>query len=139
MSTRSNIARENPDGSYDCVYCHWDGYPSHNGAILLEPYSDPAKLGALLGLGNLSSLGPEIGDAHDFEAGREGVCTFYGRDRGEEGEEAVHFASAEELGAMLKEAWTEWLYVFRASEGRWYYTNTRPCVLRPIPDACAED
>src|SRR5689334_13390131 len=97
MSTRSDIIRQNLDGSYDKIYCHWDGYPSNNGKILLEHYADPQKVGALIALGDLSVLGPELGEKHLFEENRPGQCKAYGRDRGETGVSAVHFASAQEL------------------------------------------
>ena len=60
MATRSRIAIENEDGTVDSIYCHWDGYPSHNGKILKEHYSDRAKLKQLIELGSISSLGSKI-------------------------------------------------------------------------------
>jgi len=93
MATRSTIAIERADGTVSQVYCHWDGYLTHNGEILLEYWSDPAKLEQLIGLGNLSTLGTEIGRKHDFEDSSDlECCTFYGRDRGETGQEARTFA-----------------------------------------------
>ena len=96
MGTRSTIALEFADGTVQQVYCHWDGYLDHNGAILKEHYSDPFKLRELIDLGDLSSLRPTIGEKHSFsqfelpEAERkafeklvENMCTFYTRDRGE--------------------------------------------------------
>lgn len=56
MGTRSFIAQKTEDG-YRAIYCHWDGYPSWNGRILHTHYSDPAKLTALLNLGDISCLG----------------------------------------------------------------------------------
>jgi hypothetical protein len=104
MGTRSTIALEFADGTVEQVYCHWDGYLDHNGAILKEHYSDPFKLRELIDLGDLSSLKPEIGKAHPFskfglkeedpdfdemmalyeKAEALGWCTFYTRDRGED-------------------------------------------------------
>ena len=96
MATRSTIAMRTVDGRITAVYCHWDGYPSNNGAILAEHYTDGNKIAELIGLGALSSLRPEIGEAHPFnkfelkegqvyeEALYENWCTFYARDRGEE-------------------------------------------------------
>ncbi len=34
MSTRSRIAIENVDNTVTSIYCHFDGYVSHNGDIL---------------------------------------------------------------------------------------------------------
>ena len=66
MGTRSTIALEFADGTVEQVYCHWDGYLDHNGAILKEHYSNPFKLRELIDLGDLSSLRPEIGTKHAF-------------------------------------------------------------------------
>lgn len=67
MSTRSVIAQEQGDGSIKAVYCHWDGYPSNNGKLLQEHYQDSCKVAQLIELGSLSTLGPEIGEAHPFD------------------------------------------------------------------------
>lgn len=83
MGTRSSIAIENEDGSVTSVYCHWDGYLSHNGVILLEAFSDRKKLANLLKKGDISSLGRKIGKKHTFDERPEDTCTFYRRDRGE--------------------------------------------------------
>jgi hypothetical protein len=97
MATRSTIALEFADGTVQQVYCHWDGYLAHNGKMLQEYYSNPFTLRDLIDLGDLSSLRPTIGTKHAFSqfelraeevAGfkllTEDMCTFYGRDRGEE-------------------------------------------------------
>jgi hypothetical protein len=84
MATRSTIGIiDNRTGVVTSIYCHWDGYPEHNGEILVQHYSDPAKIWALMDLGALSSLGEEIGAKHDFNESGPIHCTAYGRDRGE--------------------------------------------------------
>ena len=56
MATRSLIALDN--GSvFTSIYCHWDGYLSGNGKILLENYTDINEVEELLDLGDLSTLG----------------------------------------------------------------------------------
>lgn len=97
MATRSTIAMEFEDGSVKQVYCHWDGYLDHNGRILQEHYTDPAKLQALIEQGSISSLDKEIGLQHPFSphdspdakaaweaAEIAGWTTFCARDRGED-------------------------------------------------------
>jgi hypothetical protein len=85
MATRSTIGIiDNRTGVVTSIYCHWDGYPEHNGRILAEHYSNPEKIRALIALGPLSSLGAEIGEQHDFKSNSPLYCTAYGRDRGEE-------------------------------------------------------
>lgn len=86
MATRSHIGKKLEDGSVKYIYCHWDGYPSHNGAILKKHYTDETKVDALLELGALSVLGNEIGEQQDFdrrETHNPNWCLAYGRDRGE--------------------------------------------------------
>ena len=67
MATRSRIGILNDDGTVDSIYCHWDGYLSHNGKILFEHYTDPAVVQELIALGDISSLGIDIGEKHPFD------------------------------------------------------------------------
>jgi hypothetical protein len=83
MATRSYIGVRNLDSSVDYIYCHFDGYPEHNGAILTEYYSNINRVNELLNLGDLSVLGKFIGEKQDFDKRVVGNCLAYGRDRGE--------------------------------------------------------
>ena len=56
MSTRSLIALKQTDGTVKSIYCHWDGYVSHNGRLLIEHYATPEAVEELLALGPLSAL-----------------------------------------------------------------------------------
>ena len=62
MGTRSTIALEFADGTVQQVYCHWDGYLEHNGAMLVQHYMDPFKVKQLLALGGFSSLEASVAD-----------------------------------------------------------------------------
>lgn len=86
MATRSTIALEFADGSVQQIYCHWDGYLEHNGAILQEHYLDPFKVAKLIQGGAVSSLAPSIDkpEGHSFDKSVDGYTVFYARDRGEE-------------------------------------------------------
>ena len=92
MATRSNIAYKTAAGKIRSVYCHWDGYPEHNGEMLRRHYTDQAKVEALVGLGSISSLGEEIGQKHPFDKNYEqpelaltdNWTLAYHRDRGED-------------------------------------------------------
>ncbi len=92
MATRSNIAYKTAAGKIRSVYCHWDGYPEHNGEMLRRHYTDQAKVEALVGLGSISSLGEEIGEKHPFDKNYEqpelaltdNWTLAYHRDRGED-------------------------------------------------------
>lgn len=138
MGTRSMIAIENPHSkAVKSIYCHWDGYLEHNGAILEKHYSNSPKVNNLIALGDLSSLRPEIGVKHLFssielpkeerEAHEEAVkdmCTFYTRDRGED-TPYKHFSTAKEAAAYYDGSWCEYFYLFKYDEdlesGKWYY------------------
>ena len=93
MATRSNIAYMTEEGKIKSVYCHWDGYPEHNGEMLRRYYTDQAKIRALIALGSLSSLRPEIGEKHSFDKNYDqpelsqmfdNWTLAYNRDRGED-------------------------------------------------------
>ena len=85
MSTRSNIGIRNADGTIKYIYCHFDGYPEHNGKILTENYTNINRVNELLKLGDLSVLGKFIGEKQDFDNRVRDYCLAYGRDRGETG------------------------------------------------------
>lgn len=94
MGTRSTIAILREDGTVAQVYCHWDGYYEYNGRLLQECWSDADKLELLIAQGDLSALGRDVGEKHNFNDqatyvdGLATECTFYGRDRGEKGTQA---------------------------------------------------
>jgi hypothetical protein len=116
------------------VYCHWDGYLEHNGRILQEYYNS-SKANHLVALGDLSSLRPEIGEAHAFsyhdlpsdqieafKAATEDMCTFYGRDRGETGTDFKSDLTFETFYDRAEGCGAEWYYVMQ--DGAWYVGNT---------------
>ena len=112
MGTRSTIALEFADGTVEQVYCHWDGYLAHNGVILQKHYSDPFKLRELIDLGDMSSLGANIGNQHAFDKAAEGECTFYGRDRKESGVSAKKFKDFADY--IENHQYEEFEYILRA-------------------------
>lgn len=133
MATRSTIALEFADGTVQQVYCHWDGYLDHNGAILFESYQDPFKVRDLIDLGDISSLGPNIGKQHEFDCpehikfgtpeyqawsdAKSEVTTFYGRDRGETGCNARKFKDYADYRRNAQ--FEEYNYILR-KDGNWY-------------------
>lgn len=133
MSTRSSIAILNQDETVTSIYCHWDGYPEHNGKILLAHYNTEEVIRKLLSYGDLSVLAPEIGEKHDFRDGPEGVCTFYHRDRGDKDVWAQIHPSLEAYNRSLGEAGQQWAYLF--ADGVWICTpigGKRPYTYRPL-------
>ena len=57
MSTRSNIAIEQEDGSVKVAYCHYDGYLEQVGISLLTEYETREKADELIDIGNMRTLG----------------------------------------------------------------------------------
>ena len=109
MATRSYIGIRNSDASVDYIYCHFDGYPSHNGEILTEHYKTPAKVKALMELGDISVLGPEIGSKHNFNGETpSNWCRAYGRDRGELNVEAKN----SNYNELINDQNVDYVYIF---------------------------
>jgi len=133
MATRSRIAIEKPDGKVESIYCHWDGYPEYNGRILVENYKDPAKVQALIDLGDISSLAPNVEAApdaeHSFNRPEDEVVVAYGRDRGEK---EVGKKSHSSVPAFFNGDIEEYGYLF-TQEGQWLVKScgrdNQPCTV----------
>jgi hypothetical protein len=106
MSTRSNIGIRETDGIVHTIYCHSDGYPSYNGRILLDHYTDESAVRDLIGLGDLSFLTPTLEKT-----------IAYHRDRGELKAEPHTFAP----GSRVRE--NDYAYVWDVTESRWYWCD----------------
>lgn len=116
MATRSTIALEYADGTVKQIYCHHDGYIEKNGKILQEQYSDPDKLNKIIELGDLSSLGFNIGTKHDFDYYGSDICTFYGRDRNEDNVEPNQFKDFNDY--LKNHRQEEYNYILRLINGQ---------------------
>ena len=135
MSTRSAIGMKRPDGTIRAVYCHYDGYPSYNGKILNEHYRNSEKLVRLLDEGDLSSLDREIGTRHDFDKPAKGVCTFYGRDRGEVGIDSLVFDDEAEFLSYYGSC--EFFYVYE--QAAWKVTSCGETAWQPLTKILTEE
>jgi hypothetical protein len=122
MATRSRIAIENQDGTVLSIYCHWDGYPSHHGPILLEHYTTQEKVESLIELGSISSLAPETeipgGVTHNFENPADGIVVAYHRDR----KEPIAIKAHGSVNDFVKSDIEEYGYIFTAA-GEWLFAN----------------
>jgi len=137
MSTSSRIGVVNDDQTITSIYCHFDGYPEGVGATLLEHWTDPAKVRALIALGDISVLREEVGEKHDFDwqlpyfsinAGakeraaldadpRSKWTMAYGRDRGEKGTRAKKSANLSAFRSLGDNSNAEYTYLF--IDGQW--------------------
>ncbi len=131
MATRSLIGKLNQDNTVSYIYCHYDGYPEHNGVILQEYYSTPFKVDQLLALGDLSVLGELIGEKQNFEDRIQGSCLAYGRDRGESGIE-MKTVSKDEF--FDNKDYIDYLYLYN-NDFEWECFNTYGLYLETIPTA----
>ena len=145
MGTRSFIGVMHGDVC-KVVYCHWDGYLSHNGRILQEHY-DSAKANHLVALGDISSLKKDIGEKHPFspldmpdefrnmtqgqyETAYGNMTTFYGRDRGELGCEFRSIMNFESLLELFDNTGAEFCYIMK--DGVWYMFDGNNRTLREL-------
>lgn len=153
MSTRSNIIVQRTDGTFASIYCHSDGYLSHNGRLLFEHWNDQVKAESLIALGDLSVLGEVVGEKHDFDwlgkifarcsdyaaAERDleyirlrPMCRAYGRDRGEAGTEATTGPDLKSVWPP-KDSWAEYIYVWK--DGQWFVSTSTMGRLKPLEKA----
>ena len=160
MSTRSIIGKVEKDGTIKHIYCHWDGYPSNNGAILVGHWNDSEKIDALLQLGSLSKLGFVIGSKHPFERysdvyskdGREAAeklpekieewCVSHKRDRGDD----CDTQTSSDIDKFVKDiegSFAEWVYLWE--DGQWMFSrinnieNRKPLTREEVELAVKED
>jgi hypothetical protein len=123
MSTRSSIAIKHGT-VIKAVYCHFDGYLDYVGRVLHNHYQASPKVNNLIALGDLSVLGTELGEQHEFdnrgscnEHGFQNQCTFYTRDRGENTPFST-YGSEQEWIRDLNGAGVEYYYLY--DSGVWY-------------------
>ena len=122
MSTRSMIFYDEPSGNVRGIYCHCDGYYDYVGILLQSYYNSPKKARELIKLGDLSSLGIEIGTKHDFNTSEvldgtpyEKYCTAYHRDR-EEDFHCSNFTSENKVTQIAK----DFSFDYRFKDGQWF-------------------
>lgn len=149
MATRSTISIKEGN-KIKTIYCHWDGYPSNNGAILLQHYSDPNKVNQLINLGDISSLRKNIeptekgvistwkngefltietSEPHSFDKPHDDVVIAYIRDRGEKD------CEAREYDKITEEE--EYNYLFE--DGKWYLINDDKSLIELTNELCEID
>ena len=117
--SRAHIVRIRPDGSGQFIYLHY-GEPLEYGTILLEHYQTDAQVQSLIDLGDLSSIGPIIGEQVDFNAwvGPNSLnptqCLAFHRDRNDPWERCRPRQLTGGLDQFLQESTigAEWLYAY---------------------------
>ena len=126
MSTHSKIIMKEKNGIYRSIYCHFDGYPTGVGSVLIKHYNTEDKVRELINLGALSSIGSEIGKKIDYDkmarSGTPAPDQFiaYHRDRGEE----LEIMKYSNIHDIMKSFCVEYYYVF--DENNWYVFKSSP-------------
>lgn len=141
MATRSDIIVHRADGTWKRVYCHWDGYLSNNGKILINHYATQALADAVVEPGDISSLDIECikPAGHSYDKKAPGCTVYYNRDRGEDGALGTvgqSLAAVYEIGSG-----NEYTYVFAdVGEGpRWHLLDEdAPALIVITPEMCEE-
>jgi len=123
MGTRSNIGIVNEDASVTAIYCHWDGFLSCNGQMLLQHYTSTDIVNQLMLLGDLSSLReklyPNDSKPHTFQNQQEDVCVAYGRERSESDVGSKIFKDIGDFERFAGNSDAEYQYLFNS--GKWTY------------------
>jgi hypothetical protein len=97
MATRSTIAKYNADGTITAIYCHYDGYPQHNGRILNEYYASNSGANLLLKLGSFSALYENVDQIKLYN------------------EPAIKYVDFEHWVNAMKSSWCEYGYLWMDS------------------------
>lgn len=125
MCTRATIAVEDPETrEIKSIYLHFDGEGA--AAKLKKHYKDIAKANRLIELGNLSSLGKEIGKVRYCDPKQADQTVAYGRDLGEQNTEAITYHTWQDFIASDRQKYT---YIYK--EGQWclVYGGTQKTIL----------
>ena len=113
-----------PNGRVVAAYCHYDGYPDHNGDMLKKHYTNPKKVRELMSLAHagISFLDKSIsgGPNHSFADPQRGETIFYGRDRGEDNDMTTVYRDEEDY---LRNADQEYAYIYDPKKKQWSYCD----------------
>lgn len=85
MSTHAAIIVARPEGGWQGIYVHHDGYLEHTGRMIARHYQDGVAARAIVALGDLSYLGERLDPIgpHSYQSPEPGTTVAYHRDRGE--------------------------------------------------------
>jgi hypothetical protein len=120
MSTHSVIIIENDNGTADGIYCHWDGYPENQMPILTKSYTTEEKVRELISLGNISSLGNNIGEKHKFGECPDDTVNAYHRDR-EEAWKVTKPMICGSVASVKDNVDHTYFYVFNVKNNTWTF------------------
>ena len=112
MSTRSEIAVVNEDGSIKSIYCHSDGYIEYMGVLLNNYYNDLEKAKEIINENDCSMLSTTIYKSR-----------FYNSWRGEN-TKAKEFTDLKDLmNHFRNDIFVEYIYLFK--KGLWFVSELK--------------
>lgn len=118
MSTRSEIAIQEADGTIRSIYCHSDGYIKYVGVMLKKYYNNFNKASSIINQNDCSVLKPTIEESR-----------FYNSWRGED-TKAKHFNNEYAFMKYFeKDIFAEYIYLFK--DNQWHVSKL---VLADNPD-----
>lgn len=149
MTTRSLIGMQHGDGSITAIYCQCDGYPSYNGKVLRDHYTDGVQVEELMALGEIDVLGQTPAaftddaekrrdiDKNGYPPSKTAAASTYGK-----ADTAMQASVYEDRAAYVKGAydcWAEYAYLF--DDGAWFVCKpcTRGCGWLPVDEAISND
>lgn len=120
MSTHAYVFDET---SGRAIYVHSDGYPEHLGRVLTDYHNSQVAVSEMMDLGHASFIDQRlhpVGDhGFDFHRREKGTSVFYGRDRGEAGNEALQLTGPITDEADLRDARSDLTEIF--DDAAWGY------------------
>ena len=129
MSTNATITVINrATGKASTIYNHWDGYPEGVGKTLKEHYNSQELADALVALGNVSNLDESIEQpaGHTFNTPVKGYSVFYGRDRGEDDQEAM--VQDVDTFVLDRHSYGQQQYNYMFVDGEWIRATKIPSI-----------
>lgn len=130
MSTRALVGMVLPGGKVRFVYVHSDGFAEDYQSVgwhLARHYSSAGKVAALLRLGALYTLGPEVGRKHGRKSGIDAngnlITTAFARDLGAP-PHTTSFDEAADVTAfdrLISEKWEGCEFGFLFMDGVWVW------------------
>jgi hypothetical protein len=129
MATRAWICiKDDHKDLWKCVYCHFDGFPSHTGRLLLSTYNTRKKIEDLQSHGSIFDLygkiDPDPKLPHSGKDPQKDVTIFYGRDMGRDMAEVSPFFFTQYpdiFSSAYRAGYSpDFIYIFQ--DGKWMYS-----------------
>ncbi len=116
------------------IYCHHDGYLNGVGRILQKYYTTDNKVKSLISLGDISSIGPNLGTKHNFLEYDFDVVTAYHRDRGDKWEDVAPIITKHVSSAIIDSEDIRYIYFWDGKKWNCYDSEEEKWILGNNPE-----